>query len=227
MLADRRLPESVLRANRVGADPGPHVIPRARGLPHAGPAVVFPVFDKRGGLAYLQARYLAPDRVGRKYDNPSAALAQNPRVGVAQRPHHPPTHVRGVLVVAEGIPDALTAVGAGVPAVAVLGAGVPDERTVGRLLSLAGRRHLVITFDADERGRVGAQSLTDLVARQAPGRATRLAPPVGDLNSWAQEAGSRFPDAFANAIRDAVPIAARLPTSTAIANERSLGIGLA
>src|SRR5687767_13333710 len=42
-LAERGLGEEVLRANRVGADPGPTALDRPRGLPRGGPAVVLPV----------------------------------------------------------------------------------------------------------------------------------------------------------------------------------------
>ena len=42
-LRARGFSDAVLRANRVGADPGPAVVPRASGLPRRGHAVVFPV----------------------------------------------------------------------------------------------------------------------------------------------------------------------------------------
>ncbi len=49
-LAERGLGEEVLRANRVGADPGPAALDRPRGLPRGGPAVVLPVLGAgRGG----------------------------------------------------------------------------------------------------------------------------------------------------------------------------------
>lgn len=219
-LAARCLPEPVLRANRVGADPGPAMMARPRGLPRGGPAAVFPVFDERGRLAYLQARYLDPDRAGRKYDNPSAMLAHNPRVGIARRAHRLPPRVPGVMVVCEGVPDALSASGAGLPAAAILGAAMPDERTANRLLALAGQDRLVIAFDADERGQAGAARLTELLASQAPGQATRVAIPAGDLNGWAQRTGGAFPDALATAIRAVVPAAARLPPALRVDHER-------
>ncbi|MGH8875430.1 MAG: CHC2 zinc finger domain-containing protein, partial [Acidimicrobiia bacterium] len=66
---DRLLAVDVLRANRVGADPGPDLLPRRRGLPRSGVAVVLPAFDPTGTLTYVQARYLNPGS-GRKYGNP-------------------------------------------------------------------------------------------------------------------------------------------------------------
>ncbi|MDQ1537049.1 MAG: primase, partial [Actinomycetota bacterium] len=59
-LAGRGLGEDVLRANRVGADPGPAGLERARGLPRGGAAIVLPVLDADGLATYLQARYLHP-----------------------------------------------------------------------------------------------------------------------------------------------------------------------
>ncbi|MGH8983189.1 MAG: toprim domain-containing protein [Acidimicrobiia bacterium] len=224
-LESRCLPEAILRANRVGYDPGPNVLPRPSGLPRAGPAAVLPVFDEHRRLAYLQARYLDPERAGRKYDNPGATLAANPRVGVVRSAYRLPPRVPGVVVVCEGIPDALSAGGAGLPAAAVLGAALPDERTASRVLAIAGRDHLVIAFDADERGQVGAARLAELISERAPGQATRLVIPDADLNSWAQRAGPAFPRALHEAIRVAVPEAARPPPALHV-DDRALGLGI-
>src|SRR5262249_25884246 len=98
-LADRCIPESVLRENRVGADPGPQRLDRGEGLPRRGPAVVFPVLTPAVDPAYLQARYLDPDRAGRKYDNPAEAIAPLPRVAPVTTPWSGPRP--GVLVVCE------------------------------------------------------------------------------------------------------------------------------
>ena len=105
-LANRGLGEEVLRANHVGADPGRRLLPRTRGLPHGRSiAAVFPAHDPAGNLRYLQTRYLDPGD-GPKYDNPASALGTNPRLAWTT-----PVHPTGqeVLIICEGIPDALTA----------------------------------------------------------------------------------------------------------------------
>lgn len=131
-LAGRGLGEGVLRANRVGADPGPRALSRPAGLPRSGPAVILPVLDADGVAVYLQARYLHPPG-GRKYDNPAAALAgPSPRLADV-RLIGPPAEVATVLV-CEGLPDALVAAQAGHRATALLGAGLPDDRVVGLLM---------------------------------------------------------------------------------------------
>ncbi|MGE3449536.1 MAG: hypothetical protein AB7H92_18365, partial [Microbacteriaceae bacterium] len=105
-LHGRGFSDELLAANHVGADPGRRMMRRRRGLPYGNSiAAVFPALDPDGNIQYLQARYLDPGD-GPKYDNPAATLGSNPRlawtrpVGAA-RP--------GLLVVCEGIPDALTA----------------------------------------------------------------------------------------------------------------------
>jgi len=74
-LAAGGLKDQVLRANRVGADPGPAQMPRANGLPRRGPGVVFPVLED-GRAVYLQTRYLRPGKT--RYDNPAARLVGLP-----------------------------------------------------------------------------------------------------------------------------------------------------
>lgn len=188
-LATRGLGQEVLRANRVGADPGPRALPREPGLPRGGPAVVFPLFDDLGRVAYLQARYLSPN--GRKYDNPSASLVPaSPRLGDVRLPG--PAQAQDVVLVCEGLPDALTAAQAGYPAVAVLGAGLPDERLTRTLIERHPDEHLVLAFDTDHRGQAGAERLNELLgAAGAADRVAALRVPAefGDLNSWAQALG--------------------------------------
>ncbi len=190
-LDDRLLPEAVLRANRVGADPGPDRLRRERGLPRRGPAVIFPVLSDSGQAGYLQARYLDPDRTGRKYDNPTDAVATLPRVALVQTPA---ASVRpGVLLVCEGIPDALSAAGAGCRAAAVLGAGLPDAALARRIAQLAGRDHLIIAFDADTRGQDGARRLHDELTPLIEKPVSALRMREGDLNDWARHSAARFP----------------------------------
>lgn len=214
-LAGRGLGEEVLRANRIGADPGPADLDRVRGLPRRGPAVVLPVLAPDGQAAYLQSRYLSPR--GHKYDNPSAALAGAlPRVAEVRLPR--PADDPGLVVVSEGIPDALVAAQAGYRAVAVLGAGVPDERTAAALVKRFPTERLVVAFDADAPGLAGAERLLELLGeRGASQRVGRLEVPVsaGDLNGWQQLASANFGDELARAM-----------TRATTGSERSMATGL-
>ena len=83
------------------------------------------------------------------------------------------------VIVTEGVIDALTAAAAGYRAVAVLSAAYPDRAVA---LALARLPHpLVIAFDADEAGRIGARRLAALLqARQRPSVLLDLG--SGDLN---------------------------------------------
>ena len=215
-LAERGLGEEVLRANRVGADPGPAAFDRPRGLPRGGPAVVLPVLGPDGEATYLQSRYISPN--GHKYDNPSAALAGGlPRTAEVRLPRPPADP--GLVVVSEGIPDALVAAQAGYRAAAVLGAGVPDERTAAALVQRFPTERLVVAFDADGPGQAGAERLQELLAERGAGdRASRLQVPAaaGDLNGWQQMAGPGFGEQLAQAI------ATRTTTTTEM--ERSMAV---
>jgi DNA primase len=192
-LAGRGLGEEVLRANRVGADPGPQAMRRPAGLPRSGPAVILPVLDPDGRAVYLQARYLHPPS-GRKYDNPAARLAgPSPRLADV-RLSRSPVAPESVLI-CEGLPDALVAAQAGHRATALLGAGLPDDRVATALVQRFGAERLVVALDADARGRAGAARLVELLdAAGAGGRvAVAAVPPAwGDLNGWHLGAGADF-----------------------------------
>lgn len=216
-LHDRALGDDILRANRVGVDPGPRALPRWRGLPRGGLAAVFPVLDDERRPTYLQARYLDPGGVGRRYDNPAEGLAgRNPKmaaVHLADRPRAP-----GV-VICEGLPDALTAAGQGLRAVAVLGVGAPDPNLAARLAAAYPDERLVIAFDADanKAGQRGARRIGELLAGAGAGdRVAVLAVPRphNDLNAWAVTAGARFEVELAAAWQHVQPLDAliRRPT---------------
>jgi hypothetical protein len=81
LVNERGLAPDALKANHVGADPGPSVLRRAAGLPRGGTAAVLPALDLQGKVAYVQARYLEPVEGRPKYDNPASRLAANPRIG--------------------------------------------------------------------------------------------------------------------------------------------------
>lgn len=183
-LHDRGFSDELLRANHVGADPGRNLMPRRRGLPHGtGPAAVLPALDQQGTIQYLQARYLEPGP--EKYDNPAGALGSNPRLAWTRTPDT--TTRPGVLTVCEGIPDALTAAGAGFAAVAILGNQAPDQRVARQLANHANDNHqqIIAVVDADPAGRASAQHLSDLLDTHQQ-VLTAIEPAIGsDLNEWA------------------------------------------
>jgi DNA primase len=144
---------------------------------------VLPAFDVAGHLTYVQARYLDPEHAGRKYDNPAAALAPNPRLAFPSG-----ADARGeVLLVCEGLPDALTATQAGYRAVALLGANSPDAAVAARLANHAANVGLDVAMvcDPDPAGRQVAATLTGLLVGHDI-EPTVIFPPSGtDLNAWA------------------------------------------
>ena len=187
-LHERGLEADVLRANRVGADPGRRHLPRPSGMPGGWPAVVYPALDAAGGVTYLQARYLDPPANRSKYDNPSARLAANPRLAWTVPTDRPQ---RGGLVVCEGVCDALVAAQAGFRSVAVLGAAYPDGRVADGITATVNAdpalRHgtIDVCFDNDAAGRAGAKRLVELLAdRQLT--VANVTPPDGlDITEWA------------------------------------------
>lgn len=216
-LAARGLGDDVLRANRIGADPGPRDLERADGLPRRGVGAVFPVLGADGRATYCQTRYLRAGRA--KYDNPvQAQFGSNPRVALLQPPKDADD---AVVVVCEGMPDALTAAGAGARAIAVLGAGYPDAAVAKMVLAAQPRGRIVVAFDADQRGRQGASQLGALLAEAGAGRRVhQLGLPVmggeqEDVNSWAVRAGSDFAAQFRSALAAAAPLGWELVTSAA------------
>jgi hypothetical protein len=184
-LHNRGFDDDLLRANHIGADPGRKMLHRRRGLPYgASIGAVFPALDPAGRIRYLQTRYLEPGQ-GPKYDNPAASLGSNPRVAWTRSTCAPRP---GVLVVCEGVPDALTAAGAGLSSVAVLGSQAPDHSVATRIATYADQRGLnvVAVTDNDPAGRAWGERLTGLLAEQ--GVDLNIVQPPGegvDLNSWA------------------------------------------
>jgi hypothetical protein len=60
-LRARGLSDDLLRANRIGFDPGPAVLAHPEGLPRSGPGVIFPALHPDTGAAgYYQLRSLSP-----------------------------------------------------------------------------------------------------------------------------------------------------------------------
>jgi DNA primase len=175
----RSLPEDVLRANRIGYDPGAHRLDRPDGVPRA-PGVVLPVLDPTGRAIFTQTRRLGTS-TGPRYLNCASRAAPNPRIAT-YRLGSTDAGSR-CLIVCEGAFDALSAVTAGHHAAAVLGTALADH-TVADRLSRTDRRP-VIAFDADHAGDLAATRLDELLhERGAAPR--RLRPPehAGDLNAW-------------------------------------------
>jgi hypothetical protein len=168
--------------------------------------VVFPLLDPERRVLYLQARYLRPNR--RKYDNPSAELVPtSPRLAEMRLPGT--ARNENLVLMCEGVPDAaLTVAQYGYRAVAVLGAGLPDERLADALVARYPQEHLLVAFDADHRGKAGSERLRELFAQAGAGdRVGVLAVPetFGDLNAWAQAARESFSEELETAICRAAP----------------------
>jgi hypothetical protein len=184
-LHGRGFSDDTIRANHVGADPGRHMMNRRRGLPHGTSlAATFPALDADGQVRYVQTRYLEPGD-GPKYDNPASALGTNPRLAWTQTPT---LRHDGLLVVCEGIPDAITAAQAGYRSVGILGAQAPDHTVATRIATHANQHHqrIVAVIDADPAGRDWGNHLTQLLD-EAGQQLTVVEPPDGlDLNAWAQ-----------------------------------------
>ena len=193
---ERGFSHDVLRHNRVGADPGRRHLRRPSGLPRAGPAAILPALDTGGRAVYFQARYVCVPPERDKFDNPVARLAANPRTTLI-RAASPRPGAERVVLVCEGIPDALTAATAGFDAWAVFGAGYPDARVAARID--ADGRGIVSAFDGDAAGRPGSERLHQLLAARGR-RVGSLALGVGDLGDWARRAGPAFGDLLAVAV---------------------------
>ncbi len=201
----RGLDDAVLRANRVGADPGRRYLPRVKGLPAGWPAAVFPALDRNGDIAYFQARFLSPPDGRDKYDNPSRKWASNPRVAWTQpvpalNDRSASSDRSALLIVAEGTPDALIAAQQGFAAVAVLGSMYPDARVADAITEYGAGRSVsvVVCFDCDESqaGAKGAAKLIELLEERSVRSVTNVTPPAGmDLSDWAA-AGDDWLDAF-------------------------------
>ena len=185
LVEERCLDPEVLRLNRVGADPGPRSLRRARGLPRGGPAAVLPALDDDREPVYLQARYLSPPPNRSKYDNPTAEHGTNPRLVSVWRVGR---EDQGPTLITEGVPDALAAATVGYRATALLGAGLPDPNVARRLAQRGGV--LVIAFDADHAGRAGAAKLGELLRGVGPMSIVDVVPPASDLNAWLASHGA-------------------------------------
>lgn len=201
----RRLPVDVLRANRIGADPGRHRQARPDGMPSAGWAAVLPVHED-GRVVFAQLRALRAPSGRPRYLNAAERLAPNPRVAMFA----PPAPAGASVIVTEGAIDALSANAAGFRAAPVLGAALAGlgsstgaaNPVVDRLA--ATHATLVVAFDADAPGDHAARCLTQML-RGRGARVARLAVPIeaNDLNGWLCRSPD-WPVAFGHAVRAAL-----------------------
>lgn len=175
-LEARGISEDLWVPNRIGYDPGPQTFPRPDGLPKYGHMIVFPVRNGEGELVYAQMRHLGISDY--KYRNPASSIAVNPNVSMHPRPG------AEVVVVAEGIPDALVANRAGFASVAVLGVGSSmREDIVGPIAKFASGQRLVVALDADVNGEI-VESVRAKLNDAHDGPVGVLRPEVGDLSDW-------------------------------------------
>lgn len=205
----RGLPVDVLARNQVGADIGPRQ-GRPWGLPiPEHPAVVFPALHG-DDVVYAQIRLIVAEEDRDRWVNPTQRLATNPRVGLI----HPVSDSHpGIVIVTEGVTDALSVAAAGYTAAAVLGTKhVNNPVTAAILARLPGR--LVLAFDPDGAGRNATAVLPQhLAARGRP--STILELDSGDLNVQLLALGDRWPREFEQRV------------STAIADVRAVSLSMA
>lgn len=185
LVGKRGLDPDVLRANRVGADPGTRTLRRAAGLPKAGPGAVFPVLDADGDITYFQTRYLNPRSDRPKYGNPASELGANPRHGWTRLAAGEP---KEAVVICEGFPDAYVANSAGYDAVAVLGTGNVTPVVIAKIARRLGHRPALLALDSDEAGRAAADHLWTGLGRCGIMVVGFPLPSGTDLNSWVQSA---------------------------------------
>lgn len=181
-LHGRGFDDDLLRVNRVGCDPGRAMMRRQQGLPYGRSlAAVFPALNEQGEIHYAQTRYLDPGN-GPKYENPAAHLGTNPRLAWARTVGEPRS---SILVVCEGIPDALTAASLRHQSVGVLGAHA-DHPTLGAEIAAVSKRLDLAIFlvnDHDDAGRSWSARIA-LGLNAAGVASARLEPraPRTDLN---------------------------------------------
>jgi hypothetical protein len=183
-----RIPEQVLRANRVGADPGRRRQPRPDGMPAAGWAVVLPVIED-GEPVFAQLRLLS-NHARQRYLNARSDLAPNPRLGV----YTPEPPKGSCTLVTEGVLDALSAAAGGFRGAALLGAGVPEPDPGNPAARALGERlarlpsPLITALDADPAGWQATDRLHRLLAgRGVTPTALHLPSGIKDLNEWMQQ----------------------------------------
>ncbi|MDQ6614908.1 MAG: toprim domain-containing protein [Actinomycetota bacterium] len=182
-LHQRGFSDAVLRANRVGYDPGPKDLRRPKGMPRRGTGIVFPILGSRDHAIWAQTRYFDPTGAGRKYDSVVTEIAPNPRLATIRTPGPAPT---GVVVITEGIPDGLTVAHSGVHAVAVVGTANTGPDVARRLHDTYPHATFVIAFDNDNAGLTTGPKLGAHLAQLGSHVVATTPAPHNDLNDWWQ-----------------------------------------
>jgi len=196
-LHGRGFTDELLTANRVGFDPGPRQLPRPKGLPCAGPAIVFPALHPGDHQpVFYQVRYLRSGQ-RRRYDQPSQDLAPNPKLAhlITTAPAAPE-----LTVVCEGFPDALSVAHCGLTSVALLGTGHASatgaSALASRLIEERPGSAFVVCFDDDTAlsqdklpaGHNAAIHLADALAHHGQIVLNILTPAgIKDINAWWQQ----------------------------------------
>ena len=195
----RAIPPDVIAAAGLGADPGPRHLPRPDGVPKVFPAVVFPVrHDDQ--VVYTLSRHLRP--VVSRWWNTAERVAPNPRVAL----YRPPATQAASrdMIVTEGPLDALSALAAGYPAAALLGANVSDHQVAERLARTGHR--LVLALDNDTAGRNATEQLAaQLDALGAPWTRLPIPDRYNDLNAWHVVCRNHWPATLRASLQLATP----------------------
>ena len=122
----------------------------------------------------------------------------------------------GTLLVTEGPSDGLTAVGAGLDAVAVRGASLGrNEALVADLAEHAQGQRVLVVGDNDDAGAEFAELAEALVAHGVDARVLALPAHAEDLNGWRQDDPIGFPEALLGAVRRAARPGGEAPVPTA------------
>lgn len=192
----RAIPEELLRHHRIGLDPGVGRIERPPGVPTAY-GVVLPIREG-GRTVFTQTRRLNVGAGGAKYLSCSHETAPNPRFGRFD----PPSTSATCVVVCEGAFDAMSANAAGLPAVALLGAGV-GRAGISRMVGPRATT-VLLALDQDAAGeRARGRLRSEFHELGSRTRDLRFPAGFGDLNEWSQRAAGSWSTDFAAACRDA------------------------
>ena len=160
-LHQRGLTDDILRANRIGFDPGSHVAPRPRGLPRWRGVTVCS-FDRSGALAYVQVRNLDGQALS-KYSNPTPQHGNLPPVTF---PRGAPA--AGPVVVAEGVLDGLIVTQTGHRCAALISTSSITSANTSPAAELirahANGQPIVLALDGDTAGRAATARLRTQLA---------------------------------------------------------------
>ena len=218
-LHGRGFDDATIRANLLGCDPGRQRCAVA-GLPYGKvPAATFPAFDPAGRVSFVQARYLDVDAAGRKYDNPSSALART----LASPSPSRPSPRWPLLIVCEGMPGAHRRPGRLPLDRAARRPGPRRDRRRPRRQPCRTPRPRRRADDRRQRRRahrrdrladLPAEHVDPVIVEPPADLADADGEPVVDLNAWAQLDPAWSDDLLAALDPDTTPPAPPAPTSS-------------